>query len=256
MSETPKLQKKRIYIVTMVYTNAETFRTGMQRLHETVDMSTIDAQHVLLDQHWPLDYAGTRAAVDEYLQAHPDAVLLDAGRNLGLHEGLNHLVASLDPLCDDDTIIIAADPDEAPFTAGWADAMLDVFNADPTCGWLSLVSKPITDNLNEGKVETTQVAGVSVRVPPYCLMNILCGWRMGAIRAAGIFAEPFAWYGGLEIEMQPRFRRAGYWVGWLADYESTARKDLEDAIYAAYKLHHVGFSSPVFPGSFEEWLAK
>ena len=75
-----------------------------------------------------------------------------------------------------------------------------------------------------------------------------------AIRAAGAFDEPHAWYGGLEGAMMPRYLACGYWIGWLQDHMTTADKAGEDVEYANYKLHHCGFTQPTFTGSFEEWL--
>jgi len=166
------------YILTMVYTGAKMFRAGMERLHASTDLVAHGAQHVLLDQHWPLDYAATRAAIDEYVAAHPDTVLLDAGANLGLHRGLNYMVEHALAAAPDDAVIVAFDPDEAPQTTTWLQAMRSVMSADSKCGWLSLMNRPCLDHLDEQHIPTTEVAGMRLRVPGYSLMNVLCGWRI------------------------------------------------------------------------------
>ncbi len=243
------------YIVTMVYTNEKLFTVGTICLHGTTDVAGLGATHVLLDQHYPLKGDEVSEAIDSYRLVTPEAIVWDAGKNLGLHGGLNYIMERLEQVLRPDDIIIAFDCDESPERAGWADAMLRVFAADPKCGWLSLTTAPIDAELDRMQAPVIEVGGERVRIPEYNLMNVVCGWRVSAIRAAGVFTEPFAWYGGLEIAMQPKFREAGYWVGWMPEYKTFANHHLADATYQDFKRAHVGFTQPIFPGSFEEWIA-
>lgn len=238
--------------VTMVYANVAVFRAGMQALKDTATPE----RHILLDQHYPLGHTETLSAMKEYLAGSKIAELWDAGKNLGLHEGLNYIFARLEKegTLQDEDVIFAYDADEGPLRKGWSEAMLRIFDADPKCGWLSLTAQGIDDQLNSCAVPVQVVGGEQVRVPNFNLMNVLCGWRVGAIRAAGVFTEPYAYYGGLEIAMQPKFRDAGYWVGWLPEYKTQPQHVLSDKNYEAYKRAHVGHTTPVFPGSFEEYL--
>lgn len=245
-------------IVTMVFCNPRVFEAGMRRLYDTVP--TVQ-WHVVFDAHYPLE----RPNIGEFLaQKHDEGAVitsqhLDAGENRGLHENANYVLGKIDPFLDDEDVVIFYDADEGPTRAGWFEAMRSVFKADPTCGWLSLNAPPIREVLNDRKVPIVEVAGadgVRVRVPPFCLMNLVCGWRVGALRKIGPLNEPHKWYGGLELDAQPKFRAAGYWVGWLEDFDTQPHGSLADATYTEYKRRHVGHDQPVFTGSFEEWLKR
>lgn len=242
------------YFITMVYSNENIFRAGMRSLRDTENLAELGATHILLDQRYPIGYEKVEQAISEYREATPEAIIWDAGRNLGLHGGLNYIMERLEQVLKPDDIIFAFDADENPLRSGWCEAMLKVFAADPKCGWLSLTKPHIDEALDAAAVPTIQVGGINVRTFEQNLMNLVCGWRVSAIRAAGVFTEPHAYYGGLEIAMQPKFREAGYWVGWLPDYKAEPHHDLADKIYTEYKWFHVGFGQPIFPGSFEEYI--
>ncbi len=245
------------YVLTMVYSNAAVWRAGMASLHKTVDMRALNARHVILNQHYPLQPEEVDAEIARYL-AEPKApavTMLDAGHNLGLHEGLNYMLEKIGPL-DDDDVVVGFDADEDPLKAGWLDAMLRVFAADPKCGWLSLMSPNALDYMKAYGADDRVVGGEAVMVPGYSLINTVCAWRGAALKAVGKLTEPHLFYGGFEGTMMPRFMGAGYWIGWLSDYNVTTHHGLADAEYHRYKRHHVGFDLPLFPGSFADWIAQ
>lgn len=246
--------KNKTYVFTMVYCGPDMFRAGMESFKRTVDPDSF-TQHVLLDQHYPLRSEGVSQAIEEYVAGAPYPVLvLDAGHNLGLHEGLNYMLDQIGPL-DQDDLIVAYDCDEYPERAGWVEAMQRVMVADPACGWLSLNTVHIEAELTRNAVLPSVIAGETIQVPESALMNVLCCWRAGAIqKAGGKFTEPFSYYGGLEQDMQPKFKAAGYWVGWLSKWYTYAMHDTHDPEYTLYKKRHVGFIEPRFEGSFEEFL--
>jgi hypothetical protein len=202
--------------------------------------------------------APLRDAVDEYIHHHAagpfDIRLLDAGRNLGLHDGLNYMLDRIRPGRDD--VVIGYDPDESPLRAGWARAMADVMDADPKCGWLSLMSPPASEYMDRNGGSDREVAGHRLRVPGYSLINTVCAWRGNALAEVGKFSEPHRYYGGLEGEMMPKYISAGYWIGWLRDYWVAPLHDMADPEYQLYKRHHVGFETPLFPGSFADWCKQ
>ena len=246
----------KVHIWTMVYCNSAVFRAGMQSFQQTVKTLPVESKHVFLDQRYPLNAPDMGSWVWEQQAPPCSTVYMASECNLGLHGGLNKLLEYSTEDLEDEDIIIAYDADEGPLQEGWLDAMLRVFAADSTCGWLSLTASAIDEQLDAMRTPTTVVGGEKVRIPVDCLMNVVCGWRVGALRASGgVFTEPYAYYGGLEIDMQPKFRKAGYWVGWLVDYKTQPHHVLSDETYRQYKLAHVGFEQPTFSGSFEEWLA-
>lgn len=234
-------------IVTMVYANDQVFGAGMNSLYTTVDMEEYD--HLLVNCHYPLNPPNV-----EKFAADNGAEYLNLEKNEGLHKNANRVLAHLSPSLSDADIVVFYDADEGALQKGWLEAMTEVFRRDPFCGWLSLNAQPILDNLNTSKTSILEVGGVRLRIPGYPLMNLICGWRVGALRAIGPLNEPHEWYGGLEMDAQPKFNNAGYWVGWLEDYLTQPHTVLADPEYTKYKKHHVGFEQPGFPGSFEEWL--
>lgn len=263
----------KVHCLTMVYCNERVFKAGMAELDRTADLAGIDAQHWLLWQHYPLGGAETEAAAIAYVSAaatkpdEPDPfidyaglpgqvragnrILLDAGRNLGTHDGLNYMVAQLD--LQDDDVVLCFDADEKPLREGWAQAMVEVLKADPTCGWLSLMSPPASEYMDSHGAADKEVAGYRLRVPGYSLINTVVGWSGRAIKAMGKFTEPHGFYGGFEGAMMPPTMAAGYWIGWLRDYWVAPLHDLHEPEYQLYKRHHVGFEQPTFPGSFADW---
>lgn len=248
------------WILTMAYANPRVFKAGAASLRETVDFTSTGAHHVILDQHYPLERPGMCDALTAYSMRYAKTTtILDAGKNLGLHEGLNFMIRELAPVLSDDDIIVGYDPDEAPQRDGWLSAMLAAFS-DPKIGWLSLMCPAANEVLDKQgcKDFTVDDGGFQVRVrsPNYALINTVCAWRYSIVKKLGRFDEPHAFYGGLEVAMMPKFWQHGYLVGWLADYYTANHRHLADPTYEQYKRRHVGHEEPVFPGSFEEWLKQ
>lgn len=246
---------KRTYVITLGFCNARTFTAGMKALHDTVDMVPGNIRHLVLDQVYPLDHASMVAAMHSYMDSSGCVTLLTVGRNLGLHEGFNHVFQHLGEL-DDDDVVVGYDPDENPLTKGWLDAMLRVFDADEKCGWLSLMSQPALEYMKQNGCRDLVVGGEPVKVPGYSLINTVCAWRGSALKAMGKFVEPHAYYGGIEGAMMPKLMGAGFWIGWMVNYGVAPLHDLADPEYKRYKRFHVGFDLPEFPGSFAEWCER
>lgn len=244
-----------VHILTNAYCNANVFRAGMDALHGTVDMGF--KNHFILDQHYPIGHADLLDALGAYQYADNlkgARLVLDAGRNLGLHEGLNYLLKMIPHLSEDD-IIVAFDPDEQPLKAGWLDAMIRVMEADRKVAWLSLMNPPCRAHLKSLGCKPEVIGGENVQFPGHALMNCVVSWRYEALRKVGKLTEPHAYYGGIEGAMQPKFMDAGYRVGWMTDYDVQPLHHLADPEYGEYKQYHCGFKLPEFPGSFDEWLA-
>ncbi len=241
------------YVLSMVYCNTDVFRAGMASFRRTVAPGSF-TEHILLDQHYPIRHRETQDAISDYVDTAKYSVrVLDAGKNLGLHRGLDYMLSQLQ--LEPDDVIVAFDCDEDPYSPGWLEAMQRVMAADPKCGWISMMGPPIRAHLDQHAIPVTKVGGEDLRIPGGALMNVLCAWRAGAIAAAGgKFTEPFEYYGGLELHMQPRFQEAGYWVGWLNDWYTAPHHGLHDPEYTQYKRRHVGFEEPQFGGSFDEFL--
>lgn len=235
----------KIHVLTMVYCGRKAAINGLHNFTTTVNRTEYGT-HYFLKQHYP----GPSEASDEV------QYVFDAGKNLGLHEGLNYMVEHISPAPED--ILVAFDLDEKPLKPGWVAAMTDVMRADSRCGWLSLMSPPVREEL--AGVPAIIIGGHRVQIPEMPKMNTVCAWRWGAVLAAtggiGKFTEPYAYYGGIESDMMPKFTAAGCWVGWMTDFGVEPDREFEDPEYRAYKHAHVGFTLPQFTGSYEEWLKR
>lgn len=251
-------------IVSMIFNNAQTIRAGLGKLRETTAPGSF--RLCLLDQHYPLRYQETHAEILHQAEVFGEHIgsdnvqIVDPGENLGLHLGLNHAIRTCDAKVrlDDADVVVGYDPDEQPLKGGWLGAMCSVLateHARPAgekrCAWLSLTSKPAREYMLKAGYAALNIAGVEVWRPPYALINHVCGWTMGAIRTVGAFTEPHAFYGGIEVAMQPRYADHGYWHGYLAEYEDSSFHHLIDPQYAAWKRDHVHGS---FAGDFKSYL--
>lgn len=241
----------KVHVVTTAFANANVFRAGMAYLRGTVDFEKLDVQHHVLNNHYPLKADEVYKAIWQYGDL-PRSHIHDAGKNLGLHEGLNYLLSKFE--YDDDDLIIGYDADEAPTRQGWVEAMMRVIQADPTAGWLSLMAPPLVEELYKQRVLVEDVGGERVQFPPFSLMNCVVGWRGSMLKAVGPMIEPHAMYGGLEGAMQPKVTAAGYRVGFMTDWPTANHRGLADNTYERYKLRHCGHTQPIFPGTFAEWL--
>ena len=233
-------------------------------------------EHIIVDNHYPLDYGGVRLRMEQAQKILPSLTILDPGKNLGLHEGFNYALERVLPGLDDDDLIIAYDLDESPRSTGWLNAMRLVMAADSACGWLSMSSSAIKTALADapvraivgpararGETSPTSASGpthecVAVIVPDRPCINHVCSWRVRALRAVGKLEESRPYYGYLEMVMWPKFKAAGYYQGWLRDFydQHDAYGPYQDAEYQAYKRAHVASSPNTFLGSFEEWLSR
>ena len=243
-----------VHVLTTAFCNANVFCAGMASLRRTVDFAAlgVGSRHYVLDNHYPLNAEASTKAIWGYAAEYQDVTIFDAGKNLGLHEGLNHLLSSI--LVADNDIVVGYDADEDPVRAGWIEAMARVMAADPSVGWLSLMAKVLEEQLDHDRVAVRDVGGERVRFPNTSLMNCVVGWRGSMLKAIGKMEEPHAFYGGLEGTMQPKCRKAGYSIGFMADYWTLNHRGMADKTYELYKLRHVGHELPHFPGSFDEWI--
>ncbi len=244
-----------IHILSLAYSNEHVFRAGMAYLRGTVGFEKLGIRHHVLDQRYPLRPYDVHAALLEYVNANRRSVTLyGEGKNVGLHEGLNVLLSKID--LKDEDIVVGIDPDDGPRRKGWLEAMIRVFEADPKAGWLSLVTPQIIGVLDERKSSVVTLGGEHVRFVTEPLMNVVVGWRGATLKAMGKMEEPHAFYGGLESVMQTKCMAAGYTVGYMVDYHTDSHRHLADEEYELFKIRHVGFVQPIFPGSFEDFLKE
>lgn len=227
----------KVWTISLCYTDADIIRDSLKRLQETRTPEKVDMQIVMIDQHWPINYETHRKEL-EIISAENNAILLDPGKNLGLHDGFNWALEQL-PI-PDNAMVIGYDPDSHPDTVGWDKAMCDVFVADSKVMWLSLWHQHSTRELiEEGKgSRPMQTGGHWIRQLTRAAMNSVSGFRRGWLRQVGGLKEPSRWYGGLEVAMWGAVVNHGKWV-FLQDFkESPVFYDRMNPLYRTWKWRH------------------
>jgi hypothetical protein len=226
------------YILILGFANRP---TAERTLAEFMRTKTSDAQVVVLDNHYP-------GMSDFWLSwcTENDAMYIDAGKNLGLHHGLNFMLKQLGAKKGDK--IIGFDPDTNPETVGWDEALfraLDIQNVV----WASLWNDHSAGEMRErgwtGSVEN----GLNIWQTHKPVVNSICAFDVGWVLDVCGFQEPTEYYGGLECAMFALLKKR--WV-WLCDYkEGKFDVDLQDIEYKNYKWAHAHLG---WQGSFDTWL--
>lgn len=210
--------------------------------------------HAIVDNHYPVDKTYNRAAI-AMLAARYDCLLVDSGKDLGLHRGLNNALTHL-PIKDGD-YLVGCDPDDRP-TPGFAKALTDVLTADPSiavaCCNFGVIEWRAGQGVFAGREGT--VAGHRVWRHPGLEMWNVAAFRWDSVREMGGFHQPNAYYGGFEGRFAEHWTRKGQHLAYLPDVRSdspqTDRGDERffDQEYMTWKQEHLAG----FTGSFEEWL--
>jgi hypothetical protein len=227
------------------FANAETANRSLQ-LFETTRKS--DSKVLILDNHYPESLkppdwkAWAKRLGGEYL---------DAGRNLGLHNGLNWMLSQVGATRSD--AVIGFDPDTCPLTDAWDTALFSALQL-PGVGWASLGNRHSESEMEaRGYKESTEI-GFKLWTTNQAVMNSICAFNLDWVLDCGGFQEPTEFYGGLECAMWKHLTTRGKrWV-WLKDYrEGKFEPDLQDAIYKAYKWEH---AHKGWKGSFDDFLLQ
>lgn len=231
------------YILILGFANGKTATRTLIELEKT---RTSDATVVILDQHYPMQ---EMTPFWKTWAKSLGGIYLDAGKNLGLHEGLNYMCKALDMKPSDK--VIGFDPDTLPQTRGWDDALLKALDL-PNVGWASLWNEHSEGEMRaRGYTESTE-HGLDLWTTKQAVVNSICAWNLEWVYNVGGFQEPAEFYGGLECCMFPKCVAQGKrWV-WLRYFtEGKWGTDLSDPEYTAYKWAH---AHQGWKGDFAAWL--
>lgn len=206
---------------------------------------------LMLNQHYPLPSSQAFQEGLLHLCDKHRFQLFDAGENIGLHEGFNYLMRSL----DDDDILIGVDPDVLPASLGWDVAMMKAFE-DPRNVWVSLANECSFKEMHERGFDREMFGDLKIRVPKTPVINSICAWRVSWLRQCGGLSEPSKYYGGLECSMW-RFldQKSKRWVFLEHYWEHLSNDfvDYSDKIYKEYKWEH---AHKGYPKSFDAFIAE
>lgn len=239
----------KVWTITLCFTDPDIIHDSLAQYRATASPQ-VETVHVLVNQHWPIGKE-TNAAELEKIARKFGCLLLDPGRNLGLHDGFNWAWRKQN--IPDNAMVIGYDPDSWPVTPGWDQAMCDVFVSDPSVAWLSLwhihAEREVIEDRRGGAIEV--LGGHRVVPLKRPAINSICGFRQGWLRQVGGLWEGNAFYGGLEVGMWEKLGQ-NRWV-FLRDFrEANELYDRMNPLYKEYKWKHA--QTREWPGDFESFL--
>lgn len=241
----------RVWVLMNVFNRADICAEAMEQAYKTRWLGGAGWTHVWLNQHYPVRKRSNTKKMRD-LCVEYGGLWMDAGRNIGLHEGLKYMFNRL-PIADTDYILML-DPDNYPTNPGWDDALVRVLHYDPKIGQATLWQPAVRDhekNINWGPERI--VDGIKVRVCNQAFVRTVTCWRAGDIRKVGQWDEPCAFWGHLESVMTQRFTSRGFQDVYLPDFfESSAPSHRIDPEYQQYKVAHAHHRT--WTGDLESYL--
>lgn len=240
----------KIKILTMAFTRPELLEKCIIALyaHGVPD----DVEHYVLDQHYPLpSYKVNRAQLEKLCRLH-GLKLIDAGQNLGYHEGINWAIEQMG--MEDEDILVNLDPD-AQIAAGseaWLGAIFRSFFVDKSLACVGLNNETIDRELQERGFFDEIKNGITHRFMQRPVVMSIVAWQAGFIREVGGLKENTLHYGGVEAVMWPYLCERGRRWAVLPDFwEDVSLWYEADPEYRDWKVKHGQEHS--FKGSFEDY---
>lgn len=214
-------------------------------------------RHYLLDQHYPIDKDRNRAEIRRVCEKF-GVTVIDAGCNLGLHDGFNWALKKV--VTPEDDIVIAYDGDSFPVGQGWDMALVRAIRGDreQRVVWSSLGNPRTMKEIQErGYIAKKADGYLDLWVTKVPIVNSVCAWRIDWLRKVGFLSEPQPWYGNLESEM---FAKLGsnQWAVIPKWGESDHLRDRHDRSYVCYKwsLSHLKNTQLDFESWLKDWKGE
>jgi hypothetical protein len=231
------------YVYTLGFNNKRVADRSFKIFEQT---RTSDAKICVLNQHYP----GVEAEYWKNWAESLGGVFLDAGENLGLHEGLNYISRQINVQPTDK--VIGFDIDCNPVTCGWDTQLLNALDISDV-GWASLWNNHSGSEMTARGFNPSMENGLFLWTTHAPVVNSICAFTMDWVLPVG-FKEPSKYYGGFEVCMWPRLRSsAKRWV-FLVDYiEEAFAEDLVDQSYKVYKWEH---AHKGYPHDYDTFLAE
>lgn len=237
----------KIKILTMAFTRPDILERCFESLYgHGVPPGT---EHYVLDQHYPLTTSEEVRAVCERYGAH----VIDAGKNLGYHEGINWAIAHMG--LEDEDVVVNFDPDAMIKEGGshqWVESIEVAFLSDPSLAVVGINNETIDRELKERGFFDEDHKGLKLRFMARPVVMSIIAWHVGFIREVGGLKENTLHYGGVEAIMWPYLCERGRRWAVLADFwEDVSLWYKADPEYAEWKVKHGQEHS--FKGSFEDY---
>lgn len=239
-----------VVAISLGFVSARILDHSLQAFYDTKNPN-LQIRHFLLDQHYPIDKDRNRAEIRRLCERH-GVTVLDAGCNLGLHDGFNWALKKA--VRPEDDIVIAYDCDSTPVGQGWDMALVRAIRGDreQKVVWASLGNPRTMKEIKErGYAEKKADGYLDLWVTKAPIVNSVCAWRIDWLREVGFLSEPRPWYGHLESEMYAKLGQK-QWAVLPQWSESDHLRDLHDRAYVVYKWHLSHLKTT--DADFETWL--
>jgi len=234
------------YAITLCHNDPEIIEESLEQFYKTKDPNH-KIIHGLLDAHWPVAAFETREAMERIVEKH-GCMIFDAGKNIGLHKGLNFVIDMLAPKREDK--IIFYDPDSWPVTHGWDVALCNALDM-PNVAWSGLWH-PAADEEILNQKRGLEIAPNIYQAKGAVMISV------SAIRAdfyylSGGMYERSPYYGGLECDMWKHLEDNSLKQVLLKDFkEEPYFAGRINPLYTAWKWRSTHGGETQIP--FAEWI--
>ena len=239
-----------IYTITTGYSPARIWALSLAsyKKHKNPD---VKYTHIYVDNHYPLNIEQNRAEIKRICQDN-DVIILNPGRNLGLHDGFNYALKYCDIKPYD--IIIGYDGDSNPISYGFDGALVHALEFDHSLGWVSLMSPRAKPEILSRGYTAKQVRHLELWLTHKAVVNSVCAFRGEFLLKTGGLKEENAIYGGLEAVMFPKLREMGLHWGFLTGWhEDDLYRDMQDKEYLWWKWKYAHLKE--FSGDFASYVS-
>lgn len=237
----------RVWVLTNCFNRADICAEAMTQIYKTRWLGGAGWRHIWLNQHYPFDKKQNAKDMRDLCLSY-GGQWMDAGRNLGLHEGMNYMLDQLGPQVKDEDFILMVDPDNFPHEQGWDDALTRVLYYDEKIGQSTLWQPAVKDfehrkHPNKDPIlhwsPEHMVDGIRVKPCRNAFVRTVTCWRAGDIRKVKGWNEPCAFWGHLESVMTDKFRKIGKGDVYLPDFfESSHPSGRINPEYQEWKVLH------------------
>lgn len=220
-----------------------------------VKNNTEGFQHVIIDQHYPVEELENSRRIRELANAY-GCTYVDSLFDRGLHHGLNNAIRLMQVEIDD--TLIGCDPDDRP-SHGAFHALKKVMDHNTLIAVCGLNFHVLPWKQKETKQEwpVEVIAGEKVWLHPSIEMFNIAAFNLKLLHMIGGFSQPNAYYGGIEVELYKNWLPLGMRLAYLIDHTSEAKQvdrtkpELYDESYGKWKIAH---ACNGYVHSYAQWL--
>ena len=254
------------YVITPLFCKAMLFFDQLEHMRRT-DLLTKDIHHVVVDDHYPIDYKFNSQLLWNFAKEYGCQYLNEGKGNRGMQSAINYALKTIQP--EDDDVIILSDVDDRA-SSGRYEALTRLITEDDHIAVAALsfdtneqnrqkqMPKPVTLECNVPM--NYKKYRIQYWVHPSVDMWHIAAYRFKWIKSIGGFDQVYPYWGGLESYLYSKFKPQGKALAYLTSHtcedlsQSFRFKDHKlffDPEFKEYKNH---IHETQYKGSFSDWL--